>query len=159
MSKHITVQNVEDATGFSRTKVYRKKRSGMTNKEIIDSVPSLHGPKDYNVEEPPAESNIDPDDKAALTWCRAVVWASEHMHETNMTEKKAGSKLRYSMWQSSEKYPKELLMQLTPKALQIIDRNKDDGTSAEVADAERKSVQELKELLADTLEISKSVTP
>lgn len=155
MSKKITIKQVEEATGLSRTTVYRRLDAGATREELIDSVPSLQG----DFEQPPVENNIDPDDRAALTWCRAVLWAAENMNESKMTLGKAGSKLRYSMWQSAKEYPKELLIQLVPKALQIIDRNKDDGTSAESDAAERKSVQELKELLAGAIEESKSVTP
>ena len=123
------------------------------------SVPSLHTSEEDVFEQPPAESNIDPDDKAALTWCRAVLWAAEHMNEKKMTERKAGNKLRFSMWQSAQDYPKELLIQLVPKALQIIDRNKEDGSTAEAVASERKSVAELKELLAGVIEESKFVTP
>ncbi len=159
MSKHITIQNIIDATGLSRTTVYRKiNDDGMSREELLGSAPGAPDSPD-EFEEPPDDKPIDPDDTAALTWCRAVVWASENMHEKKMTEKKAGSKIRYSMWQSSEKYPKEMLIQLVPKALQILDRNKDSGTSAETADAERKSVVDLRELLAGALEESKSITP
>ena len=155
MSNRITINDVAKALGVSRSTVYRKLNAGATREELIGAVPDSQG----DFEQPPAENSIDPDDKAAMTWCRAVLWASEHMHDKKMTVEKAGSKLRYSMWQSAQDYSKEVLMQLVPKALQILDRNKDDGTTAEAADAERKSVVELKELLAGAIEESKSVTP
>ncbi len=158
MSKRITIDDVAKATGLSRTTVYRRLNDGATRAELIDAMLSLHSPEEDDFEPEPAENNIDPDDKAALSWCKAVLWASEHMHDKSMTVEKAGSNLRFSMWQSAQKYSKELLIQLVPKALQIIDRNKDDGSSAETADAERKSVAELKELLAGAIEESKSIT-
>ena len=159
MSKHITIKQIENALDLSRTTVYRRLNAGATREELMASVPSLHTPTEDAFEQAPAESNIDPDDKAALTWCRAVIWASEHMHETSMSAKKAGSKLRFSMWKAAQDYPKELLMQLAPKALQILDRNKDDGSTAEATASERKSVAELRELLAGAIEESKSITP
>ncbi len=159
MSKHITINDVAKALGVSRTTVYRKLNAGATREELMASVPSLHTSEEDVFVQPPPESNIDPDDKAALTWCRAVLWASEHMNDKNMTEGKAGSKLRFSMWQSAREYSKEMLFQLVPKALQIIDRNKEDGSTAEAVASERKSVAELKELLAGVIEESKFVTP
>lgn len=155
MSKRITIKQVAEAIGLSRSTVYRKLRLGATREELINSVPGLEG----DFEQAPAENNLDPDDRAAMTWCKAVLWAAENMNEPAMTMAEAGSKLRFSMWEATQKYPKELLIQLVPKALQIIDRNKGDGSGEEMKTAEHKSVQELKELLAGAIEESKYVTP
>lgn len=161
MSKHITIKQITKATDLSRTTVYRKLNAGATKEELLNSVPGLQSGIEQppvDIEQPPVDNNMDPDDKAALTWCRAVLWAADHMHDDDMTVEKAGNKLRFSMWQSAQKYSKELLIQLVPKALQILDRNRDDGSTVEANAAERKSVQELKELLAGAIEESKSVT-
>ena len=156
MSEHITIKQIIEATGMSRTTVYRKiNDDGMTREELMAAAKDAP----IDTEQPPTDETVDLDDQAALTWCRAVIWASGNMHDDNMTLKKAGSKLRYSMWQSTKKYSKEMLIQLVPKALQILDRNKDDGTSAETEAVERKSVADLKELLAGAIEESTSVTP
>lgn len=155
MSKRITIKQIVEATGLSRSTVYRRLDAGASREELINSVSGL--PDD--IEQAPAENNMDPDDKAAVTWCKAVLWATENMNDDSMTLGKAGSNLRFSMWQSTKKYSKEMLIQLMPRALQILDRNKDDGSTAEAADAERKSVAELRELLAGAIEESKSVTP
>lgn len=132
----------------------RRGRPPKSTSEVADLFPS-----DQNKPTPPsvADDEVD-DDEAALDWCRAVLWATRHMSDKRMTLRKAGSKLRYSMWQAAQKYPKDLLINLAPKAMNIIDRNKDSGEDLEgMKEAEGKSIKELEELLVDAVAESQAV--
>lgn len=104
---------------------------------------SKNKPKTPEVVELPPEPS---DDAASVEWAKAVKFAVENMNTAKMTITKAGGKLRHSMWQAAREFPKELLVNLMPKALAILDRNQDQA-QAEVAEAERKPIRELEELL------------
>lgn len=136
-AEEYSVSALARLTGYSRPTVYRYLKDGKTKQEILDSSKIAV-----------AESSEDlAEDQASLTWCKAVLWAAEHMNEKTMTLKKAGNKLRLSMWQSTQEYPKELLIQLVPKALQILDRNKGSEETVEMVRAEEKAVDEMLDLL------------
>lgn len=92
------------------------------------------------------------EDAAAIEWCRAVLWAAEHVNTAKMTERKAGNLLRYSLWQFGRDNPKELVVQLVPKALTLLDKNKGTGEGDDVIEAENMAVKELETLLDGALQ-------
>lgn len=95
----------------------------------------------------PAEA----DDNIGLATARAILWAAEHLND-KVTQKSAPVPLAYNYWKHGKKYPTKLLVELVPKALSIIDKNKAASESADVQAAEKRSIADLEELLAGALE-------
>jgi len=92
------------------------------------------------------------DDKAAVEWARAVMWAAEHIRVSKITKRKAGNAMRYTYWQLGQDNQKQLLVDLVPKALMILDKNKGEGDQSGVVLAEQKNINDLKALLERVLE-------
>lgn len=128
-------------TGLSRATVYRRLKRGETPDEILFSQGII-----------PEQVAETPDDQtAAVGWCKAVLWAAEHINVARMTQQKAGSLLKYSLWQFGRDNPKELVVQLVPKALAILDRNKALADSSAIAEIENLSIAEMESLLESAL--------
>lgn len=142
MAKKITVAEISRVTGMSRATIYRRFKEGVTKEELLEQAQQQQA----------TDEELDPEDRAAVTWCKAVLWAAENMNDKSMTISRAGSKLRYSMWESAQEYPKELLVQLVPKALAILDKNKQMDEGDEVEEAEKEGIQELEEMLKTAIE-------
>jgi hypothetical protein len=98
------------------------------------------------------ELPLDLSDSTGVSVARSIIWAAEHISQTRITQKEAGSALNYAYWQYGKKNRTELLVQLVPKALSIIDKNKTPQENADVAAAEKASIAELEELLEGALE-------
>ena len=103
------------------------------------------------IEETPEFADAPLDEEAAVNWARAVMWAAERVNVKRLSVKQAGSASLHAMWQFGRDDPKALMVQLVPKALNILDKNRGDGPGADVVDAEMRSVKELQELLAGAL--------
>ena len=101
--------------------------------------------------EPPQETLPAPptDSAGAVAWAQAILYAAENLGKARVTQRQAGSKINYAMWQASREYPKEFLVQLMPKALAILDKNKAGVEEEEIEKAEEKSIKELEGLLAE----------
>lgn len=84
--------------------------------------------------------------EGSLEWCRAVLWAAQHMSKSRMTQKQAGGLLRYSTWKVARENPKEFSLQLVPKAIMILEKIKPDDDGG-VVELEERSVAELEKFL------------
>jgi hypothetical protein len=91
-------------------------------------------------------------DSLGINVAEAVLWAAEHMNERRMTQRKAGSKIKYTYWKLGQENPEALLVNLVPKAWVEIGKHRKPDDHGDMAEAERKSIAELEELLAGALE-------
>ena len=85
----------------------------------------------------------------AVDWALAVMWAAENLNVARMTKRKAGSLMKYALWQFGREDPKTLVSQLSFKAAQILEKNKRENEETLIVEQEKKSIAELEELLAD----------
>ena len=102
--------------------------------------------------QPDAFEPATDDDNIGLSVAKAILWASERLHVARMTQKEAGNPLNYNYWKHGKKNPTELLVQLVPKALSIIDKNRTPAADADVVAAEKQSIKDLEELLEGAIE-------
>jgi len=107
-------------------------------------------PKGWRKPKPEAAPVAVPnnDDEAGIEWARAVVWAAEHVHVAKMTKRKAGNAMRHTYWQLGRDNQKQLLVDLMPKALSILDKAKGKGDDTGIIIAEEQNIAELSALLA-----------
>jgi len=152
----IDIQELMDETGLSRATIYRRLKQGKTPEQIMGRPPRrAFGSPDEQDEQADATEIVEY--QATLSWCRAVLWAAENMHVKKMTRKEAGSDLKYSMWHAAQDYPKELLVQLVPKALAYIERQSG-AEEFEAEGAEKEGIEKLEELLREALREAEGVT-
>lgn len=99
----------------------------------------------------------DEDTKFVVTWARAVLWAVDHVDvkKSQMTKTKAGSALKYNMYLLGKDDLRELHVNLVPKALNILDKNKN-PEGGDIAAAEEKDCDELEVILKQALEESRA---
>jgi len=91
-------------------------------------------------------------DNMGLDVARAILWAAENISTARITKRQAGSALRYAYWQYGRKERTKLLVDLVPKALSIIDKNKTPAEDANIEAAERKAFKELEMFLDSAVE-------
>jgi hypothetical protein len=140
----LRVADVVEKTGISRANVYRRKAKGETLEEILAAA----CPGSVELPPPDADAEID---QSAVEWAHSILWAAKHVNEARMSRTKAGSQIKYAMWEFGRDNAKELVVNLVPKALTILDKNKKPEAEAEIEAAEKQSISELKELLAGAL--------
>ena len=80
-------------------------------------------------------------------WCEAVVWAMQHAQTKVMSQRKAGSLLRFSLWQSARENPKDMTCRLMPEALKRLDQMRKEEMEGDMTDAEAPAIAELEKLL------------
>jgi hypothetical protein len=141
--------------------VYRKLRDGWTEIEIIANRKGATAAVPEGVvlpETPPPAPipTVEPSDELhAVEWARAVLWAADNVdhNKKRMSKTKAGSAMRYNMFLFGKENGKELMVNLVPKALNILDKNKNpDG--GEITEAEERGAGELLGILKQALEES-----
>lgn len=143
-----------EASGKSRSTVYRRLSEGWLPEEIIagqrtDNPPIAPFYSDFEPQDDGATVVIEPDDEASsLKWARDVMWAADNIDtaKNKMTKAKAGSAARYNYYLLGKENPKDLLVNLVPKAINIIDKSKP-SEGSDIDMAENKSIAELEELL------------
>ena len=140
----MTPAEIIEATGLSRSTVYRRLKNGATAEEIV----AKHGTT--AVDDDTSFDDVDPDDapddeQSAIAWARAVMWAAKHTG-TRVTKKTAGLQ-RYSLWKIANDDPQAFNVQLVPKAIGLLDKLKRPDEDMAVDAAERSSIAELQELL------------
>jgi len=89
--------------------------------------------------------------QSVVEWAHSILWAAKHINEPRMSLKKTGCKIKYGYWEFGRENTKELMVNLVPKALTILDKNKKPEAEAEIEAAEKQSISELKELLAGAI--------
>lgn len=82
-----------------------------------------------------------------LAWARAILWAAENIKVKRMTKRQAGSILNWSMWEFGRDEPKSLLVQLVPRALAILDKQKESEAPPEIDREELDEIADMEELL------------
>lgn len=130
----LTVQDIMDRDGVSRSTAYRRLKE--EQQEEAESAGII------------TEDTVE----GTLEWCEAVLWAAKHVNTARMSERRAGSKLRYSLWQFGRGNTKELVVNMVPKALTILDKNKQPEEIEAMEEAEKTPIAELEKLLETTLE-------
>lgn len=140
-SKKEAVERIMAATGMPRSTAYRR-----LAKESEQDIIASQRPPEAAVEAP------EPDDEAeinqsAIEWAHSILWAAKNVGNGRMSRAKAGSQAKFAMWEFGRENTKELMVNLVPKAMMILDKNKKPEEQAELEAAERKSIAELEELL------------
>jgi AcrR family transcriptional regulator len=154
----MTVPEIMQASGLPRSTIYYRLKNGESAREIIASVKG----EELTAEDaaPLADVQADPpavvspeslDDKAAVEWARSVMWAAEHVHISRMAKRKAGTPMRFTLWQYGRENQKELLVNMVPRALSYLDKAKAGKEPEGVMLAEQKSIDELRALLEQAL--------
>lgn len=101
---------------------------------------------------PPVTPSLEGDDVGSIDLARAIQFAVENLNKTNMTPRKAGSKLRFALWQAGQADAKGLLLNLLPKAMTIIDKQTNHKVEDEETRREEAAVKEIDELLEAAIE-------
>lgn len=103
----------------------------------------------------PTDGTLPANFDQPIEWARAVLWAAEHQNHKGMTRRKAGSGLNFTLWEFGQSRPKELLVQMVPKAIDIITGDGGDKAGSEYELVENQSIAELEELLVAAVAESK----
>jgi len=156
MAKKITYAQVSAETGIPIATVGRRVKAGETVEQIIAQHKAVVLAEEIlaNGGQPPEPELPVVDDEiemSSLEWANAVLWAAKHCSTKNMTRRKAGSQMRFALWQFGQENAKELVVQLATKALGIRDKHNQQGTNAEVEAAENADIRDLEELLEGAL--------
>jgi len=99
-------------------------------------------------EAPPEEATQTKQSAAPwVAWAEAVRWVLENNHKKSMSLRRAGTSLRYGVWQTAQEYPKEFAFRLVPQAMAVLD--KFHGSQADDADtlAEEQAIKDLDKLI------------
>jgi hypothetical protein len=152
------INSLVKRSGKSRASVYRKLKDGWTEAEIAAGrmgIPDAPGDTE-RVELPDAILEPPADDvKFAVTWAQAVLWAADNVDTSKkmMTKQRAGSALRYNLFLLGKDDLRELHVNLVPKALNILDKNRS-PEGGNIAAAEEMAAAELLHTLKIALEES-----
>lgn len=84
-------------------------------------------------------------------WAIDAFWAYENLGE-KMTRQKAGTSARWAQWQSARKDTGYFLMQILPKAMQLLERARDKGADADMVEREeRKEIAKMQRVLKEAI--------
>lgn len=142
----LTPKDVIEQTGIPRATVYRRLAKGETAADILASVKPPEAAPEAPEPDDTAEIN-----QSAIEWAHSILWAAKHSGVAKMSRAKAGSQAKFAMWEFGRENTKELMVNLVPKAMMILDKNKKPEEQAELEAAERKSIGELEDLLAGAI--------
>lgn len=82
------------------------------------------------------------------------MWAAENSGQSKMSKQKAGSTMRYALWEFGRENTKELVVQLVPKAMAILDKHFSGQDEEGVVREEERSIKEMEKLLAAAIKES-----
>lgn len=89
--------------------------------------------------------------KESYAWALDAFWTYEHMGD-KMTRVKAGSAGRWALWQFAKNEPDKFIGQILPKAMALLEKAREkEGDDQVVVEAERKSLANLRQILADAV--------
>ena len=86
-----------------------------------------------------------------LEWSRAVQWAVDNIDKGKISRKAAGSTVRYTYWKLGRENSTQLLLDIYPRALAIMEKNKKTDVVSGMVAAEADQIRDLEELLSDAL--------
>lgn len=116
--------------------------------------PKLPRDEDGNIIRPEPEVESPPDEitdaeaaKPWVAWAEAVKWVLENNHQKSMTLRRAGTSLRYGMWQTAQEFPKEFAFQMVPRAMATLDKFHGSQAGDATTMAEEHAVEELDKLI------------
>ena len=152
------IDSLVQRSGKSRATIFRRLAAEWTEADILAGEKSavIAQPKEVApvVEAKPAVILEPPADdvKFAVTWAQAVLWAADNVDVTKkkMTKTRAGSALRYNLFLFAKDDLRELHANLIPKALSILDKNKN-PEGGDLTAAEEKNCDELLTILKQAL--------
>lgn len=131
-----------------------KRKPGRPRKELPPEDEQPKRPRGRPRKEDQPEPEIpDSLDSSALEWAQAILWAVENTSFKTLPKvkvggkKKAPSAIQKALWEFGQENEKSLVVNLMPRALDIINKHAANQVEDDVAAAEQEAVQEIDKLL------------